>query len=562
MVPQPVSDPANQRNAAIAAERAGRLDEAATLFRHATDAHPFDAALLNSAGSFHARQRDHTAALAYFDRALRQSPTHGEAIVNRAITLSALDRKAEALDALRSSEAHVANDPRYWSARAGMERERGQLSASARSYDRCLALNPRHPRALHGRARMALERGETGTVTRYRQALASGAADAELWLGLAQAMEAEGDPAGARSVVQTLVEQAPGWIAALELLAQLRWSSGDGQAFCDHYIDATNRQPDNAEIFRSWSRMLAGVDRFAEAADIAATARTRFPGLDDLALVEAAYAGEGGDDLRAERIFGMLTLDTDERHLHEARHLLRLRKPRQAEAMLERVTINQPDAIGAWALRDIAWRLLGDQRHHWLHGQPGLIGTQPLGIDRAEHSELVAFLDQLHDYAGWPIGQSVRNGTQTRGGLFDRCEPIVERFAKSVADAVIRHQESLPAADLQHPLLRHRDTPWRIVGSWSIRLTGSGRHTEHIHPLGILSSAAHLIVPDRTDDAVNTGALELGRPPPDLRIDLPPIAIIQPSEGYCALFPSTLYHGTRHFSVGKRLSVAFDVAQG
>lgn len=553
---------ASLRESALAAERAGQVEQAARLFADAVAKYPGDAALINSAGSYHARRREYHTALGYFEAAVRAMPEYGEAVVNRAITLAALDRPSDALSILKVGERQAKSDPRYWSARGGIERTCNDRAAAAFSYENCLRLAPQHPRALHGRARIALERGEADAVARFKQALSVTPGDAELWLGHSQALEMEGDAAGARTIAQALVDQAPGWIAALELLAQQRWSSGDGQAFCDHYAEAARRQPENPEIMRSWCRMLAGVDRFVEAADVAATARNRFPGHRDFSLLEAAYAGEGGDDLRAERIFGVLTLDTDERHLHEARHLLRLRKPRQAEALLERVTINQPDAIGAWALRDIAWRLLGDQRHHWLHGQPGLIGTQPLGIDRAEHSELVAFLDQLHDYAGWPIGQSVRNGTQTRGGLFDRCEPIIERFAKSVAEAVIRHQESLPAADLHHPLLRHRDTRWRIVGSWSIRLTGSGRHTEHIHPLGILSSAAHLIVPDRTDDAVNNGALELGRPPPDLRVDLPPIAFIQPSEGYCALFPSTLYHGTRHFSAGKRLSVAFDVARG
>lgn len=560
MVPRPVSDAASQRNAALAAERAGRPNEATTLFRRATDAHPFDAALLNSAGSFHARQRDHIAALAYFDRALRQSPAHGEAIVNRAITLAALDRKAEALEALRSGEPNLANDPRYWSARAGIERERGELSASARSYERCLALNPRHPRALHGRARTALERGEPGTVARYKQALASDATDAELWLGLAQAMEAEGDLAGARSVVQTLVEQAPGWIAALELLAQLRWSSGDDQAFCDHYLDAARRRPADPEIFRSWCRMLAGVDRFAQAADIAATARTRFPGLDDLALVEAARAGEAGDDDRAETIFSALTLDTDERLFCEARHLLRRRKPSQAASLLERVLANQPDNIGAWALLDIAWRLLGDPRHDWLHRQVGLVSVQPLGIHDDEYRQLVALLESLHARSSWPIGQSVRNGTQTRGGLFERQEREVAMLAERIATAVERHRIQLPAVDEAHPLLRHRDGPMRLIGSWSIRLTGAGKHTEHIHPQGILSSAAHLIVPPPRDDNDMAGALELGRSPPDLRLDLPPVATFSPRAGHCVLFPSTLYHGTRAFSEGERLSVAFDVA--
>lgn len=551
---------ATMREAAMTAERAGRMDEAARLFANAVTQHRSDAALVNSAGSFHARRREHEIALGYFDDALRANQGYGEAIVNRAITLAALDRSREALATLKSGEAQMRGDARYWSARAGIERTLGDLAASSISYDHCLRLAPNHPRALHGRARAALERGEPGVVTWFRRALAATPGDPELWLGHAQALEVEGDAPGAQSVTRTLVDQMPDWIAALELLAQQRWSSGDRQGFCDHYALACRREPNKPEIFRSWCRMLAGVDRSTEAADVAAAAWRRFPEHPDFPLLEAVYAGECGDDARAGVIFSSLTLDTDERHLHEARHLLRLRDPQQADALLEHIIANQPDNIAAWALRDIAWRLLSDSRHQWLHGQPGMIGTQVLDIDHAASRQIIALLDHLHDHSAWPVGQSVRDGTQTRGGLFDRTERQIAKLEEAIRRGLERHRVSLPPADPTHPLLRHRDVAWRIVGSWSIQLTGSGRHTEHIHPKGLLSSAAHLIVPDRDNDDPHAGALELGRSPPDLRLDLPPIATIQPRAGYCVLFPSTLYHGTRHFSDGKRLSVAFDVA--
>jgi len=62
------------------------------------------------------------------------------------------------------------------------------------------------------------------------------------------------------------------------------------------------------------------------------------------------------------------------------------------------------------------------------------------------------------------------------------------------------------------------------------------------------------------DRSTQEGWLELGRPPPDLQMDLDPLATIEPEAGSLVLFPSYLYHGTRPFSAGKRLSVAFDVS--
>ncbi|MCY7338836.1 MAG: 2OG-Fe(II) oxygenase family protein, partial [Sphingomonas bacterium] len=83
---------------------------------------------------------------------------------------------------------------------------------------------------------------------------------------------------------------------------------------------------------------------------------------------------------------------------------------------------------------------------------------------------------------------------------------------------------------------------------------------QHIHPLGLISSAAYFAVPPSAADPVErAGWLELGRPPLDLRLDLPPITTIEPRVGECVLFPSTLYHGTRPFPAGKRMSVAIDI---
>ncbi|MDQ3471460.1 MAG: 2OG-Fe(II) oxygenase family protein [Pseudomonadota bacterium] len=219
-----------------------------------------------------------------------------------------------------------------------------------------------------------------------------------------------------------------------------------------------------------------------------------------------------------------------------------------------------PDHVGAWALRDIAWRLTGDRRHDWLHGPPELVAPVELELDEARLAAIVAFLDGLHDRSPTPVGQSVRDGTQTRGGLFDRHEPEVRWIEESFRHAVDTYRAALPPEDPAHPLLRHRNAEWRFAGSWSIRVFSGGRHTEHIHAQGLVSSAAYFAVPaGETDGDPKAGWLELGRSPPDLRLDLPALLSVEPRPGRCALFPSTLYHGTRPFSAGKRIAVATDV---
>jgi hypothetical protein len=90
-------------------------------------------------------------------------------------------------------------------------------------------------------------------------------------------------------------------------------------------------------------------------------------------------------------------------------------------------------------------------------------------------------------------------------------------------------------------------------------LTGAGFHVAHVHADGVVSSAFYVAVP-KFEDSDREGWLELGAPPADLRLDLKPLASVRPSPGVLALFPSFLYHATRTFGAGERLTVAFDAA--
>ncbi|WP_158636453.1 putative 2OG-Fe(II) oxygenase [Luteimonas marina] len=103
----------------------------------------------------------------------------------------------------------------------------------------------------------------------------------------------------------------------------------------------------------------------------------------------------------------------------------------------------------------------------------------------------------------------------------------------------------------------------RFVGSWSVRLASSGRHSNHIHPKGWASSAFYVALPGsvlESDSASRAGWIQFGRPLEDLGLDLPPRRVIQPRPGHLALFPSCMWHGTVPFEAPEpRLTMAFDM---
>ncbi|WP_366080167.1 putative 2OG-Fe(II) oxygenase [Sphingomonas sp.] len=91
-----------------------------------------------------------------------------------------------------------------------------------------------------------------------------------------------------------------------------------------------------------------------------------------------------------------------------------------------------------------------------------------------------------------------------------------------------------------------------------MRLFGGGHHSAHVHPHGWISSALYVALPDQLPGT--DGWLELGSPPSDLGLDLPPTQLVEPRPCRLVLFPSWLWHGTRPFGAGERLTIAFDVA--
>jgi predicted 2-oxoglutarate/Fe(II)-dependent dioxygenase YbiX len=98
----------------------------------------------------------------------------------------------------------------------------------------------------------------------------------------------------------------------------------------------------------------------------------------------------------------------------------------------------------------------------------------------------------------------------------------------------------------------------RFSGSWSVRLEAMGRHSNHVHPQGWISSAFYVAVPESLTG--EQGWLTLGEAQSELNVDLPPIRRVAPKQGQLVLFPSMMWHGTLPFSSGERMTVAFDVA--
>lgn len=446
-------------------------------------------------------------------------------------------------------------------------RANGDPATAAKALDTVLQSAPRHPLPLRLRAKVALERGEADALQRFDAALRADPGNADLHLGKAQALEIAGDVRGARIIAEQLAEQAPGFIGALSYLSSLYLANGESDLTAP-FVKAAQKAPQDPNIEAAHCDALAGIGRFADAAKVASSAQSRFPHEPHFAFLEASYAGSIGEWDRAEGIFADLPTQSLQRWLAEARHRLRVKDLPAASALLDTAQEAAPHDVAAWAMRGLLWRLSDAPedriKARWLHDQAGLVQSQPLQAPAGLLEAANTLLRDLHQQAGMPLSQSLRGGSQTRGTLFHRTEPVLADLHKAILETLELYRAQLPAIDSDHPLLSQRESQWRLAGSWSVRLTeGGDHHTAHIHPAGLLSSALYCAVPKAVTTGEQQGCLEIGRPPADLGLDLEPLTTIQPRPGHLALFPSTLYHGTIPFgsdaSGEDRVTVAFDV---
>lgn len=410
---------------------------------------------------------------------------------------------------------------------------------------------------LRVRALASYERGDPDLLDRLDEALAQFPGDGGLLIAQARARAAAGDPRGLERLGE-VVRIAPDWIDGQAALAQLRWEAGERETFLEEYESALRRMPGNGRLWTSYINAVAGTGASADAARLVRRLRAMSGDSPELRLIEAHHAGMAGDLEGAESLLASVPDYFPDKALEAGRHRLRRGDPASAAHILEQLRGRDGMDNGGWALLELAWRGSIDPRHAWLVDPEHHFGVIDLAIGARDLDSLAAVLRGLHHGGGRPLGQSVRQGTQTRGNLWRRREAEIAALREILRAAVAGFVQRLPRVDEGHPLAPCFGAQLELATGWSIRLRGGGHHVNHIHAHGILSSACYIALPAGLEGT--EGWLELGRPPADIALDLPPLATIEPRPGRLVLFPSYVYHGTRPFLAGERLTVAFDAA--
>lgn len=453
-----------------------------------------------------------------------------------------------------------AGDPRLWNLQGLILRELDRREEAIEYLTKAAAMAPTSAKIAHALARTLYEAG-LPSLESYGRALQLAPTDTEVLAGMTSAFVAAGEVDAAINGLERILDRSPQWVEGHVLLSRLRWTQGERDQFARSFDAATDALPQIIDLWRQWVIALTHAEQWAELSRVIGKGRAAFGEHPVFAVHEAILHAERGDDF--ESVEAMLapfagTADAGVQ-VRRVRHYLRCGRPDEADRIIEQWQ-DRPEAFMFWPYASVAWRMLGDPRWEWLEGDERMVGVYDIADRLPPLDALAETLRRLHTMSGQPLEQSLRGGTQTDGDIFTHIDPVLVRLREAIRTTVAQHAAQLPPHQDGHPLLGRPRSPIRFSGAWSVRLQSGGYHANHVHPAGWISSALYIVLPP--DLGRNeAGLLTLGEAEsPTFQVGLPPFRTVEPKPGRLVLFPSYMWHGTRPFGEGERMTVAFDVA--
>jgi tetratricopeptide (TPR) repeat protein len=205
--------------AAIGHHQAGRLDEAAALYRRILDEAPADADALHLLGLTHHQRGDHDAAVALIEQAIA---ANGGAALYHANLGAALRALGRSIDAVAAYGRALALDPDDGETRRSLALAlvaAGDLDGAHHHFERALALEPGSAVAHVNLGKLLAMRGDApAALARFRHAVALDGGNDEAQYQLGIALAAAGDTAAAAVALGRAVEARPDDPQALDAL--------------------------------------------------------------------------------------------------------------------------------------------------------------------------------------------------------------------------------------------------------------------------------------------------------------------------------------------------------
>lgn len=425
---------------------------------------------------------------------------------------------------------------------------------------------PTNPFAFHNLAAMLGDSGQAAAAERAAvHAMRLGLDEPETWLVRARAVQAQGRPDEAERLYRQTLRRRPLYLDALRDLSQLRWMRTASSTEALRAIDAALQMaPHEPDLILLKTRTLVEADEQTAALQLLRDASAAHPGHGQLAhaLANTALgAGEAAESLAAAARAVALAPEQSATRIAWIDAKLVLGEYGHAAQAAAALQARWPYDQHALARLATAWRLIGDPRYGMLYDYDGFVSVEQLATPpgwadlRSFLADLAMTLHSEHRYRTHPFNQSIKHGSQITN-ILQLPHPAAQALAVAIDAPIRRHLARLGHGN--DPVRALNRGGYGTLGGWSIRMRAGGRHVNHVHPEGWISSACYV---ERPDVLVGQqGHLKLGEPGIPMNPLPPAERFVEPQLGRLVLFPSYMWHGTVPFTAeGVRMSVAFDL---
>lgn len=586
-----------QMQSALQAFQSGQLEQAESLLAELRDTQSGDALVWRLSGAV-ARARSQTSqAEGFLRHAIALAPDEGEAWNTLGLLLDAQGRTEEASTAFQAAQARMTGqaapsvnlarlllrsgqgqaalaqleafkaEPAAQLVRAQAFQAIGQPDTALSVYAGLAASGPASPRIAYGEALCLLDQGEWEAALTPLDSLArQGVAEAHYPRFTALARMGRTEEAFA--ALKAVLSRDPSHIDALHGAAQLYWMTGEGDQIIPLYDMALKVSGGQARVYQAFVDVLLQMGEVDTARQVVEAARTAH-GPAAWCIERALHVEvEAGDAEQAWRI----ACEAERTHPDDpALFANRCRAGLMSGAFdaiapLVKQARAQRPSDRFWVAMDASLARAQGRRGDYaaLVDMDRFVRSfrlqPPTGYAdiSAFNAALAACLQRLHAFSAAPLDQSLRGGVQTPSDLRFRKEPEIRAFLDMVKTAVGTYRDHL-CAQPGHPLTGAMPATPEVQGAWSVRLGPGGRHVNHVHPEGWISSVYYVSVPSQVRGSkTREGWLKFGEPPFAVK-GLAPHDYVEPVEGELTLFPSYLWHGTVPITSGERLTIALDI---
>ncbi|MEM7494441.1 MAG: putative 2OG-Fe(II) oxygenase [Pseudomonadota bacterium] len=422
------------------------------------------------------------------------------------------------------------------------------------------------PQDVSGHYNAAMADVELGQLDQAEAAFSSlidaGVDDAAVWFMRGRAR------CEASQIDQGIADLEMAWVKrpeahVLKNLANTLWMSGQTDRF--HHllsnvpeplavmaVDLRGQSGDLRQALEDWAQLSETQQNQAEALAIKSVLHR------DLKEIDAAYeAGEAALKISPNSPFVIDAAACGRLMVGDGEGALEIIKP---------LRLAQPNSQHWLAYETTALRVMGDPRYDHLVQLDQHVRAYELPVP--EGFETIqsfndAFLEALEPVRGFtthPLDQSLRLGQQTSRDLVTTPDPVIQAYIKALDQPIRAFMKDMGKAP-DHPLTARNSGEYAFNGCWSVKLIGGGRHVNHIHSEGWISSAYYASVPAETRSGDSkSGWIKFAEPPFQTQPETPPQKWIQPEAGLLVLFPSYLWHGTEPINgTSERVTAPFDV---